>query len=190
MTRKQVFKSPPWAKSIDTFAVGVGLTGVYPFLLLLSVLNRGLFGPLSLYTSLTALITSYGLYKVYRVTKAKWAQFSYALLLALVLVKPAALVLGVAGFIQQLTDTLLIATIGLTLHKLSRQPRLDPLTSYRLDRLGGFIVLSVFFSLIPLPLVSLTALVFSGVLLVSVYTILSKLHYYATRKERVRLKTA
>ncbi len=124
-----------------------------------------------------------------RTIRRKWIRRAYLSLLLFVLLKLVSVFLGVAEFAQQLLDTVLFASIGLILHRMSKLPGLDLITSLRLDRLGGYIVLSVFIALIPLPLISLTAMVFSSVIILASYTLLSRLHYYATLKRRVRLKT-
>ena len=163
-------RRPAWAGGAGAYALGLGLVGVYALLTVAAALAApGLLPPLTLYSTVAALVLGYGLARLGAATRAGWPLLGAATLMAVVAAKPLAPLAGLGGFHQALLDTLLLVTAGASLHRFSRLEGLHPRVASSLDRSGGLVVLSSFLLLVPLPPLPLVALAAAGVVLLRAY---------------------
>ncbi len=163
-------RSPAWASGAGAYALGLGLVGVYALLTVAAVLAApGLLPPLTLYSTVAALVLGYGLARLGAAAGARWPLLGATALMAVVAAKPLAPLAGLGGFHQALLDTLLLVTAGASLHRFSRLEGLHPRVAASLDRSGGLVVLSSFLLLVPLPPLPLIALAAAGIMLLRSY---------------------
>ncbi len=171
-----------WAQALPSYALGVGLVGVYMLLGLAAALAApGLLGPLTLFSTVAALVLGYGLSRLYSSTGERWALMGAGSVLALVAARPLAALLGLGPGYQALFDMMLLVAAAASLHRVSRLEGLHPGVAAALDRVGGVVALSAFAMLLAVPLVTALAAAVSGAALVSAYLRLSGLAEAARR---------